>query len=438
MSDNTIIKPEKDFSDTLLEEMPKIDELAKTDLQAAVERLLALEKQTRQAADLASTEKLLIKLVNLFKDAGDWKAMNEHIQILSKKHGQLKQAITAMVQETIKFLDDVPDLATKIETIENIRVVTEGKIFVEVERARVTRTLAKIKEEQGDIAAAADLMCDLQVETYGSMDNREKTEFILEQVQLCVLRDDFTQALILSRKISTNYFDNDDVEDLKLRYYELMIKISLHDDKYLDVCKHYRAVYDTASVQEDETKWKEALRNVVYFILLSPYDNEQSDLIHRIAKEPRLEQMVVESQLIKNFTKVELMRWPLTAEAYGPILRATPVFNVSDPKGETRWDDFRKRVIEHNIRVIAKYYTRIHTSRLRDLLDLSDQETETYLARLITQGTIYARINRPEKIVTFDAPKDANDVLNEWSSNISGLLGLVETLGHLINQTASA
>lgn len=85
----------------------------------------------------------------------------------------------------------------------------------------------------------------------------------------------------------------------------------------------------------------------MYFILLSPYDNEQSDLIHRIAKEPRLEQMVVESQLIKNFTKVELMRWPLTEKAYGPILRATPVFNISDPKGEKRWDDFRKRVIEH-------------------------------------------------------------------------------------------
>lgn len=83
-----------------------------------------------KAADLASTEKLLIRLVNLFKDAGDWKQMNEHIQLLSKKHGQLKQAITLMVQETIKFLDDAPDLATKIETIENIRVVTEGKVCI--------------------------------------------------------------------------------------------------------------------------------------------------------------------------------------------------------------------------------------------------------------------------------------------------------------------
>jgi 26S proteasome regulatory subunit N5 len=89
------------------------------------------------------------------------------------------------------------------------------------------------------------------------MDNREKTEFILEQVQLCVARGDFSQATVLSRKISTKYFDNPEVHDLRLRFYELMIQISLHDDKYLDVCKHYRAVYDTPSVKDDEFKWKD-------------------------------------------------------------------------------------------------------------------------------------------------------------------------------------
>ncbi|KAK9361187.1 PCI domain-containing protein [Lipomyces starkeyi] len=433
MSDG-ILKPEKDYSDVLEVELPKIDELLTTDIQGAVERLLSLEKQTRQSSDLASTEKLLVKIITIYKDVGDWKQMNEQVQLLSKKHGQLKQAITRMVQEVITFLDDAPDMETKVETIENIRTVTEGKIFVEVERARVTRTLAKIKEDRGDIETAADLMCDLQVETYGSMDNREKTEFILEQVQLCVARGDFSQATVLSRKISTKYFDNPEVQDLRLRFYELMIQISLHDDKYLDVCKHYRAVYDTPSVKDDEFKWKDVLRSIVYFIILAPFDNEQSDLIHRIESDTRLQLLPMESELIKCFTVDELMRWPRIDEIYGVQLRKVAVFDVSSPKGEKRWDDLRKRVIEHNIRVVAKYYTRIHTSRLKTLLDLSDQETETYLSDLVTQGTIYARINRPERIVTFDKPKDANDVLNEWSSNISSLLGLVETLSHLISK----
>lgn len=360
--------------------------------------------------------------------------MNEQVQLLSKKHGQLKQAITTMIQEVIKYLDESPDLETKIETIENIRTVTEGKIYVEVERARVSRTLSHIKEKQGDIDAATEILGELQVETYGSMDIREKTEFILEQVQLYIKKGDFTQAQILSRKIVPRYFNKEEVHDLKLRYYELLIKISLHNSQYLDVCQHYRAVYDTPLVIEDETKWKDALENIVFFIVLAPYDNLQSDLIHKIVLDSRLQSLPVHYELIKCFTVDELMRWPKVSEIYGPVLHKTSVFDQNTTEGKARWEDFRKRVIEHNLRVISKYYTRIRTAKLNKLLDLSEKETEEFISKLVTQGTIYARINRPERIVTFAKPKDSNEVLNEWSHNISTLLSHIETIGHLISK----
>jgi 26S proteasome regulatory subunit N5 len=205
--------------------------------------------------------------------------------LLSKKHGQLKQAITRMVQTVMGFLDSTPNLATKLTVIETLRTVTEGKIFVEVERARVTKILSDIKKEQGELKAAKDILCELQVETFGSMERREKTEFILAQVALCIEDDDWTQAGILSRKISTKYLSRkpkkaqaeldkekadrekkrakgddvpepveDDVTDLKLRYYELQITLAKHDDKYLDACKHYRQVLDTEAVEEDPAK----------------------------------------------------------------------------------------------------------------------------------------------------------------------------------------
>ena len=155
---------------------------------------------------------------------------------------------------------------------------------MEVERARITRILSDIKKEQGDINAATDILCELQVETFGSMSRREKTDFILEQVALCIEKGDWTQAGILSRKISTRYFTRkpkktaeelekekkereekekkrsvddpppepvDDVTDLKLRYYEQQILLAKHEDKYLEVCKHYRQVLDTEAVEEN-------------------------------------------------------------------------------------------------------------------------------------------------------------------------------------------
>lgn len=88
------------------------------------------------------------------------------------------------------------------------------------------------------------------------MDRREKTEFILEQVELCIERGDFTQAAILGRKISTKYLNNPEVSDLKLKFYDQQIQLAKQDEKYLDVCKHYRAVYDTPSVVEDPLKLK--------------------------------------------------------------------------------------------------------------------------------------------------------------------------------------
>jgi 26S proteasome regulatory subunit N5 len=149
--------------------------------------------------------------------------------------------------------------------------------------------LSDIKKEQGDINAATDILCELQVETFGSMTRREKTEFILQQVALCIEKGEWTQAGILSRKISKKYFQRrpkktpeqlakdqkereekektrsaddppiepeDDVTDLKLRYYEQQILLAKHDDKYLEACKHYRQVLDTEAVEEDPQKLK--------------------------------------------------------------------------------------------------------------------------------------------------------------------------------------
>ncbi|KAL9619306.1 MAG: hypothetical protein Q9160_006071 [Pyrenula sp. 1 TL-2023] len=479
MSDGTLFKPEKDFTKEADRLIPETKELAQQNVQSAIDKLLVLEKQARQASDLATTSRVLVAIVTICKDAGDWSLMNEQVLLLSKKHGQLKQATTKMVQVVMGFLDETPNLDTKMSVIETLRTVTEGKIFVEVERARITRILSDIKKEQGDLNAAGDILCELQVETFGSMARREKTEFILEQVALCIERGDWTQAGILSRKISTRYFARkptktpeqlekerkareeaeknrspddppiekpDDVTDLKLRYYEQQILLAKHDDKYLEVCKHYRQVLDTPSVEENPDQLRAVLQRVIFFIILAPYDNEQSDLLQRIVRDARNEEQVPqEAALLKQFTIQELMRWPMVSETYGPHLCSTDVFAASesdatttssskDPKSHSRYLALRNRVIEHNVRVIAKYYTRITFPRLTTLLDLSESETEKYISELVTKKTVYAKIDRPARVVSFEKKRDADDVLNEWSGSVKGLLGLLERIDHLITK----
>lgn len=133
------------------------------------------------------------------------------------------------------------------------------------------------------------------------------------------------------------------------------------------------------------------------------------------------------------------MRWPEVAKLFGPHLCSTDVFDVEegqspDKKAYQRWVDLRKRVIEHNVRVVAKYYTRIQMPRLTQLLDLTEDETEKYISELVTAKTVYAKIDRPARIVSFAKPRDADDVLNEWSGNMKSLLGLLERIDHLITK----
>lgn len=133
------------------------------------------------------------------------------------------------------------------------------------------------------------------------------------------------------------------------------------------------------------------------------------------------------------------MRWPEVAKKFGPHLCSTDVFDAeegqsSDEKAHQRWKDLRKRVIEHNVRVVAKYYTRIQMGRLTELLDLAEDETEKYISELVTSKTVHAKIDRPARIVSFAKPRDADDILNEWSYNMKSLLGLLERIDHLITK----
>ena len=77
------------------------------------------------------------------------------------------------------YIDHLSNLNFKLELIETLKEVTDKKIYLEVEYARCCLMMVKFNENQQNIEQAAKIMQEVQVETYGSMDKREKLEFIL-------------------------------------------------------------------------------------------------------------------------------------------------------------------------------------------------------------------------------------------------------------------
>ncbi|KAL5018614.1 hypothetical protein ScPMuIL_004336 [Solemya velum] len=440
-AEDRVRKMEVDYTSTVDEKIPKCEKLSKQGkLKEALEILLSLEKQTRTASDTHSTTRVLVAIVGICFEAKGWDALNENIVLLTKKRSQIKQSVTKMIQEACTFVEKTPTLEIKLKLIDTLRTVTAGKIYVEIERARLTRTLAKIKEDAGKIAEAANILQELQVETFGSMEKKEKVEFILEQMRLCMAKKDYIRTQIISKKINTKFFDDAGTTELKLKYYQLMIELDEHEGSYLSICKHYRAIYETPEIKENPEKMKEALRYVVLYLILSPYDNEQSDLTHRVLEDKNLD-MPIYKELLKCFTTPEIINWKNLCQVYESELKfgspgtpATHVFNTKLEGGAKRWQDLKNRVVENNIRVMARYYTRVRMKRMAELLDLAEAETEEFLSNLVVNKTVQAKVDRLQGIVNFTQQKDPNDILNDWARNINELMLLVNKTNHLITK----
>lgn len=96
----------------------------------------------------------------------------------------------------------------------------------------------------------------------------------------------------------------------------------------------------------------------------------------------------------------------------------------------------KSKLTRQNIRVVATYYDRITLARLTELLDLPPLTTERTLCKLVTDKTIYARIDRSSGIVTFKPKSNTADILNAWTADIDKMLSLVEKTSHLVSKVS--
>ncbi|KAK7822668.1 hypothetical protein U0070_002016 [Myodes glareolus] len=144
-ADGRIVKMEVDYSATVDQRLPECEKLAKEGrLQEVIETLLSLEKQTRT--------------------------------------------------QCCTYVEEITDLPVKLRLIDTLRMVTEGKIYVEIERARLTKTLATIKEQNGDVKEAASILQELQVRGF-----REHVNFMLSWQYFLVEVADFNASLLFAK-----------------------------------------------------------------------------------------------------------------------------------------------------------------------------------------------------------------------------------------------
>lgn len=163
-------------------------------------------------------------------------------------------------------------------------------------------------------------------------------------------------------------------------------------------------IYYTPKIQKDQASWREALSQLILFALLSPFDSESSDVLNRLKVDKRVKYIPELQGLLEEYLSDELIQWPLKNEE---AIRAYAIFQNAQ-----RWTDFHKRLVQHNIRVIATFYARISTDRLAELLNLSAQQTEDYISELVSSKQLFARIDRPIGRIVFKHEENTIEAMN--------------------------
>lgn len=465
----------KDFTADLQATIPESVTIAKEKgIDDAITLLLALEKKCRLNNDSTNLKEVCLHMLRLCREKADWMKLNSTIAIINKRNSLHKLTITSVVAECLTYLDSTPDIETRIELLKALKSLCDGKIYVEGESAKLHFMLAKIYEERNDVSAACETIQDVHVETYGSLSKKEKAEYILEQMRLNLLKKDYIRTLIHSRKMNTKTIEENGFEAIKVQFYTMMIEYYTTEKNPWEICQAYYKIAVTgvsdgssvnnlsgdseaeAAMDGDGTQSsasttvlslnerQAALESCIIFLLMSKFDNHQSDMMHRVKQQldtlfrPYVSLSAAYVSVLGMFTTHEVIPRPFPVQQHQEEIEQHPCLRKVSYLGSATADHFvgvfRDRIVQHNLRVVARYYKRIRMARLGELLSLSLESLESYLSEMSSTGDIALKVDRPAGIVSFQLKKQPEEILSAWSSDVDKMLQLMEATCHLINR----
>merc|ERR1711976_694632 len=171
--------------------------------EEALKLLLDEEKRQRKNNKEENTTYIILAVARLCKTFKKWNVLEMQLFSLVKKHGQFKATIQKFIQECVSYIKQISNVTTKLCLIDALLIVTDGKIYLELERARLTMQKCQIFEhEKKNLKKAAEVIEDLQVETFNSVKQRERTKYIMEQIRLFLSTED--PSFFLRAKIRIN------------------------------------------------------------------------------------------------------------------------------------------------------------------------------------------------------------------------------------------
>lgn len=455
-------------------------------LDTLLEELSALEKIARLTGDVLSTQRLAVEIVKILRVHGGATAtekMMETAESLMKKRGQTKQVQSAIVTEAARALrgavagvtSDVNAVAEDATTsssspplpldvvsdesernlLQKLIAITEGRIHVELEHARFVAQYARIVEEHDQrLREASDLLRGLQVETITNMPRLEKLGLLNKQLELALAMDDIMYIPMIARKVTHRALNRPDSYQRKLSYMAAMRQYYTLKKFPLLIGRCWLETYQTYRSMKSELALEEypeavaALTNAVVMILVAAHAT-----VKEVGDEAECTAFAPTSQMADRDDAIRMLRstmanelehstpllWRLVVGFHGMDLLRHEAHALIGQLQATQpllsaelVEQLRQRASEHDILVVAKYYSRVKISRLSELVQLSLEKTEAFLMSLVTSQLLYARIDRIDGAIVFQKKLEVADVVGKWSEEQGRCMELLDRATHLI------
>ncbi|CCW70290.1 unnamed protein product [Phytomonas sp. Hart1] len=414
-----------------------------------VDEILVLEKKCRLGDDVASTRRLAVEALRICRVQKDVVKMLSLLDTLMKKRAQTKQVQVAMIAESAVVLhDDSLEPEKEEDVLERLAHVTDNKIHVELEHARFTVELAKRHEARGMKRSACDMLSALHVETITNMPRLEKLEALNRQIRLCLELEDYEHTPLVSRKINHTALRREEAMEQKLVYFSLMRQYYAKKGSYFNLG---RCWYETYLTLTDAKQKLGALSNMMVHYLISEHSTvkEIEDMAECTAFSPatkmqdrvlalseisqtlksNLEDLPNLHFLLKQFNSIDVIRERIKREV-DDICGTHPELKDYPERQEL----LLNRCSEHDLIVISRFYTRIRLTRLSELVGLSQSHTESFIMSMVSNKTLYAKIDRVDGLVVFEPPQNTIEVMASWNAAVERSVALLDKASHLITK----
>lgn len=359
------------------------------------------------------------EIVRIFQGMMDLCTSDEEllglVRILSIKRGQNRIAIKWMIRELFDKKQDEEGFVDFFSSV--LRDVIEGRIFLEEERIYITEELKGRYESCGDIESGLDVIINVPVETFTLVEEKVIIRYQLEQLRLCISNLDWIRADITLKKIRKKYFECDGTQDVKIKFYELVVLLYLGQKKYFDAAD----VYHTLSGFVADKSHYVVLSS--FFCILTTCEMEMMDItskrmemLHRLSEDKNNDE-AVRSIVIRFLSRLVLDKSMINdvQNAFSSSINASLYLG-----------DLDSAVDEHNLNIIQEFYSSISIQDMPGIMQNSVEDIIRKISFMVNHGFVKCRINQKTGIIEFKKRK--------WNDDVGNVMDKLIRCNHLIHK----